>query len=73
MAEKKDSQPDDPVDPVAAAIENAHAAVTAAIAAGFENVDQAMQQAEEAVSKAVTGAAEAIRAAQQQTKKPDAG
>jgi len=72
MADEKEPQPENPADPVAEAIERAHAAVTAAIATGFENVDQAMQQAEEAVAKAVTGAAEAIRAAQQPTKKPDA-
>lgn len=57
---------------VAAEMQRTHAAVSAAINAGFGKVDDAMKNAEEAVAQAVSGVAEAVRLAQQATKKPDA-
>ena len=56
---------------VAAELQRTHAAVSAAIVAGYEKVEDAMKNAEEAVAQAVSGVAEAGRLAQQATKKSD--
>jgi hypothetical protein len=50
---------------VAAQLERVHAEVTAAIAAGQANVEDAMKQAEIAVAHAVSGVAKVVRQVQQ--------
>jgi len=66
--EDTESQPND----VAAQIASTHAAVLAAITAGYKSTEDAMKAAEDAVAQAVSGAAKAVQLAQQATKKPDA-
>jgi len=56
---------------IAAEMQRTHAAVSAAITAGYDKVEDAMKNAEEAVAQAVSGVAEAVRLAQQATKKSD--
>ena len=57
---------------VTAEMQRTHAAVSAAIAAGYDKAEDAMKNAEEAVARAVSGVAEAFRLARQATKKSDA-
>jgi hypothetical protein len=57
---------------VAAELQRTHAAVSAAISAGYDKVEDAMKNAEDAVALAVSGVAEAVRLAQQAAKKSDA-
>ena len=54
-------------DVVATEIQRAHAAVLAAVSAGYDNVEGAMKHAEEAVAQAVHGATEAFRRALEAT------
>lgn len=71
---KKVSQPANPsrrrsgagkakAEDVAAQLERTHAEVSAAIVAGYGNVENAMKQAEAAVEQAINGVAKAIRLA----------
>lgn len=71
MSEDTESQSTPTTDDVASHIESTHAAVLAAITAGYKNVNDAMKAAEDAVTQAVSGAAKAIQLAQQATKKPE--
>ncbi|GAB3355780.1 hypothetical protein [Lysobacter tyrosinilyticus] len=67
-ATKKKVRPAPSAEDIAAQLQNTHAAVSAAIAAGYDKVEDAMKQAEDAVALAVGGVAEAMRLAQQATK-----
>ena len=57
-------------DDVTAQIERTHADVLAAISAGRQKTDEAMQTAEDAVAQAVQGVSKAMLLAQQAAKKP---
>jgi hypothetical protein len=56
---------------IAAELQRTHAAVSAAIAAGYDKVEDAMKHAEEAVAQAVSGVAQAVHLAQQAARKSD--
>jgi len=68
--DENEPQPTPAVDDVAGEIERAHAAVLAAINAGYESVEDAMKSAEDAVAQAVSGASQAMHLAQQAQKQP---
>jgi hypothetical protein len=70
--EDTQTQPTPTTDDVATQIESTHAAVLAAITAGYKDVNDSMKAAEDAVAQAVNGAAKAVQLAQQAAKKPEA-
>lgn len=69
--DENEPQPTPTAADVAGEIERTHAAVLAAIEAGYANVENAMKQAEEAVAQAVSGAARAVQLARQASQKVD--